>query len=172
MRKIVFILIIFFAFLLGLLFILLPSNKNSQLPKIFPTPTAYPAKTSGIGGQTISYVEGTAEKLVSKIENPSLTQNAQQIKDNLESTAKLNDGVLDTSPLYVMRFIFAFQLVQVEILTTDISSAKKAAVGWLESQGLDSKSICDLPVMFYLTAEVKEQITQTEPFDYLPEGCL
>jgi hypothetical protein len=152
----------------------LSRSPSQDIPTVFPTPTILPEKIIiKKQEQTIDYAPEAANRLVEKMESAILSQEAQKIKDVLESKALLHNGVISSSTLYIMRYIFAFDLVQIEIITTDTINAKKTAVEWLRSQGLDEKSICDLPVMFYLTAEVKDQMSSsTEPFDYLPEGCI
>jgi len=62
----------------------------------------------------------------------------------------------------------------VEIMTTDIAKAKKETVDWFLNNGFSQNFICDYPVDFYLSSEIKDKLMNNntnELFSSLAPGC-
>src|SRR5215203_1693622 len=67
-------------------------------------------------------------------------------------------GVLFSSPQLSIDYIRGPDVFQVEIRTTDLDRAKKQAVEWFIGQGFSRDAICNYPVVFYTSWDVKQSL--------------
>ena len=84
-----------------------------------------------------------------------------------------NSGTLYETPNIKIDYVYANTDVwEVEILTTDIASAKAEAVKWFLDNGLSQDFICNYPVEFYLNAQISQELSGTGiVFSPLAPGC-
>lgn len=143
-----------------------PSPKKTP-----PTPiqTAQP-QPSAATRPTVNY---QSDKLLEIVKTrPTLSTNDSQIKAKLITSLNNQSGILNQTNTYILEYVKTPNVFQIEILVTDFDKAKTDAVDWLESKGFSFEGICKLPVMFYLSKDVANQLRdQNIKFDPLPEGC-
>jgi hypothetical protein len=134
------------------------SSKNGPLPVITPYPTP----------------DLSAEKrLLNILEHPPvLSNNDSAVKIKILAPLNGQAGDIYHGPDVIISYLPAGNEFQGEILTTNIELAKKEAVDWLEKQGLSQEGICNLPIMFFLSADTaihfQNQDVLSSP---LPPGC-
>lgn len=149
-------------------------KKPGSLPPFFPTPT--PLARPPLSAQTqpaVPYVTGSGKRLLDKIERRELLSPADaSVKRNLITISLNGEKFLSVTVSYRMIYVPTFDIFQVELLSNDISSAKRRATEWFTDQGLSSEGVCNLPIMFYLNSEVANAMRNTNTvFNPLPERC-
>ena len=114
-------------------------------------------------------------KLNDLVQNKAVLPLAQnQIKQNLIASAMPNpDFNLIKTQDFSIDYIQALDEFQVEILTTNYKTAENEAVQYFRNQGLTDSSICNLPVSFYLSFSVMQQLggSQIVNVDSIPSFC-
>jgi hypothetical protein len=152
---------------------------NVQQKGITPVPVTTAAPTPTIppynGKPTVLYDSAAQDKLINSIkERKSLSQSDMVAKATIlaQLPAGQQSGILYTTPLMQIEYIHSADLFQVEILTTDLKSAKNAANVWFRARGISQEAICTLPVEFYLNYDIAKQLRQTNIiFSPLGNGC-
>ncbi len=129
--------------------------------------------STDITNQNISFDIKKRDQLVEKISNkPALSSSDQTVKRAVLAKIGNKSGYLEETPEYKTEYIKSVDLFQVEILTTDYSFAKVKATSWFKDQGFSQEGVCNLPVMFYLSAQTRSALKDKDiTFNYLPEGC-
>lgn len=140
-----------------------------------PTPIATPTISQANLRVPVRYDKASFDKLVDKVENKeqlSEVDSAAKAKILSLLPAGKTSGVLYSTPTIIIDYTSGVDLFQVEILTTNIESAKDEGVKWFREQGISQKGICDLPVDFYLNWEVANELRgKNITFSPLAEGC-
>jgi hypothetical protein len=80
-------------------------------------------------------------------------------------------GVVYRAADFTVDYVQNPDLFQVEVLITDTEKAKQEALDWFRNEGISQQGICNLPIDFYLNSDVKNQITNPDAFNPLPDGC-
>ncbi len=143
--------------------LILPPNSTNNGQPITPTLTSTP---------NINYLN--QDKLHELVTNKQLLSSDQnKIKQNLVNQALPNpDFNLTATNDFSIDYIQALDEFQVEILTTDYKTAENEAVQYFRAQGLSDNSICNLPVMFYLSYDVTQQLKgQNVSVNSIPDFC-
>ena len=165
--KIIMMILITTLIILSIIIFLLPKRQSNQLvePVITPTPIVY---SSG-------YLHALIPTLQAQVPVPFTCEGEKKLENLLvsrqplsstETTAKQNilqhmdvtTGIVFIQPTFQVDYISGLSEFQVEIQTTDIQAAKKDAIAWFASQGLQANSLCKLPVMFYLNFTVAHEL--------------
>jgi hypothetical protein len=180
------ILIIFAVILLSIViaiayFAFIPVDPADNIPA-----TPNPTRSQNQSGQDrpsnetktnppIQYEETSAQKMLDRLSKRiPLSQSDQTARTKVLSLLPAGQvsGVLYRSQTVIIDYTNAADQFQAEILTVDISQAKNDATTWLKSQGLSQQGICNLPVVFYLSRNVLNQLRDKNYiFNPLAEGC-
>jgi cell division septation protein DedD len=180
------ILIIFAVILLSIViaiayFVLAPVDQIDDTPTI-PNPTQSQIRSGQerLPNETktnppIQYEAGSAQKMIDRLNNRiPLSQSDQAARSKALSLLPEGElsGVLYRSQTVIIDYTNAADQFQVEILIVDIAQAKNDATIWLRSQGFSQQGICNLPVVFYLSRNVLNQLRDKNYiFNPLAEGC-
>jgi hypothetical protein len=121
----------------------------------------------------VQYNEDAQQQLVDKINHkPTLEFSDQKAKQILLASLNNQSGIAYQSPQITIGYLKTGDFFQVEILTTNIQTAKDEANVWFRAQGLSQKGICNLPVQFFLNWNIANQLrNQNIIFNPLPQGC-
>jgi hypothetical protein len=153
---------------------------TKMVPPIPPTSTPQPARTSD---NQLSPVESTyptidqtsdpEKRLIDKVANRvPLSAQDRQARNKLLTIDQSQTGSIYETSAYTIEYIQSPDLFKVEIMTPDITSAKKQAVQWFISKGFTLQGLCDLPLSFYLNFDIAKQYRDGQvKFNPLPEGC-
>lgn len=170
MKKIIILIIIvctiYLIFVLTNVFTKLSSRQKgvSNSPTLFPTPTPLVAQPevnlSSPDNKLIQAIEN--RQTLSATDSAAKTAIITALNNQPGSPAKTDDYRIDYLP--------AGDLFMVEILTTNYQQAKQDAINWFLTHGFTQDGICKLPVQFYLTRDVQNQLKLTN-FNPLPDGC-
>jgi hypothetical protein len=185
-KKEYFILIIFAIILLGIVITIayFALSPVEQVDDSSTTPS--PTRSQNQSGQNdllnetkthppIQYEQNSAQKMLDRLNNRiPLTQIDQAAKSKVLSLLPAGQlsGVLYRSQTVIVDYTNAADQFQAEILTVDIAQAKNDATTWFRSQGFSQQAICNLPVVFYLSRDVLNQLRgKNYIFNPLAEGC-
>jgi hypothetical protein len=151
-------------------FRVLPSKMNKKVT----TPTTIP--TQAVITPSIGPTQAKAQQnLVERFENrTSLSAGDKLAKQHIIGLlpAGVASGTVHESSTIRIDYVKSADLLQVEILTTDIAAAKAEATSWLQAQGMSKPGMCYAPIQFYLNFDVKQELKQQNiDFNPLPEGC-
>jgi len=161
---------------------LLTSFINPSDPKIAPTPIANlrPTKVATPSGpikpQTnppVRYNKLTTKKMLDKLNRrtPLSTQD-ESTKQRIIRSINNKPSILRTDITFRVEYISGPDLFMVEIRTVDIGKGKLDAKNWLISQGFTTQGACELPVVYYLSGSVAQQLRDLGiTFSPLAEGC-
>ena len=121
-------------------------------------------------------ISPSSEILVSPVkDNEPLSQADEQAKKSLliNSLDGVNQsGIVYKSSQVQIEYVASANGFQAEILTSQIASAKTETETWFRSEGISQRGICDLPLLFYLSADVKADLpTNDSQVSLLPDGC-
>ncbi|MGH7203961.1 MAG: hypothetical protein ACREHC_05955 [Candidatus Levyibacteriota bacterium] len=169
--------IILVLIVMGILLVIGNSQRTSQQNKYIPTPSPKPTPTVAPfdGKPPVTYDDKAEENLLERFENRQpLSHDDVVAKTNILSLLPTGQqsGALYYNSDISIEYIHSADLFQVEILTTDIKSAKDEANMWLRSHGLSQQAICTLPVEFYLNYGIANQLRQSNiTFSPLGNGC-
>lgn len=149
--------------LLALLFSSTPKlNKSSN--KINPSPP-----------KSIQQKDNPYTRLLNTLENrPTLNPKDQQAKEQILSfwSPDNQPGNIYITELYAIDYLKSADYFQVEIRTANINQAKSEAYNWFLEHGMSKEGVCNLPVQFYLSSEVKLYLQRPSiDINPLPEGC-
>jgi len=140
-------------------------NKNNPSPTLADTNSIPP----------VHYDDAGQASLLDKVEKrqPLSTDDAA-IKTIILSLLPSGEqsGTLYQSENVSIDYLFAPDVFQVEILTTNIDQAKKEAHNWFLTKGLSQKAICNYPVQFYINFDIAQQLRgKNIDFNPLAPGC-
>lgn len=147
-----------------------PSQKKvvTPPPVVLSSPT--PVSSAPV---IISYDNQKRDQLVDKIAGKKvLSSQDKHIKSQVLAALDGKSGVVDSEEGYTIIYLKAPDIFQVEISTINYQIAKEKATEWFKLQGFSFSGICNLPVQFYLSAQVKYKLKDKDiNFNPLPEGC-
>jgi hypothetical protein len=107
------------------------------------------------------YDEKSDEKLLDLIRNRRAISNADLLAKSkiltLLPQGKVSGVIHETRNIRI-DYTQSADLFQVEIITTDITEAKDEANTWFKEQGFSQEGICSLPVGYYVSYVVADQI--------------
>lgn len=154
-----------------------PSPISSRKPvptPILPTPVEKPLlepKTTTSFPQI--FEKDSVEKNYQRIINKQpLTANEQEIKSRLLQTTRGESGLIDETDLFRVEYLKSADYFMVQITNNQVVQAKKSATGWFLDQGFSQEGVCNLPVVLYLTTNVRDYLEQNNlKFSPIPEGC-
>jgi hypothetical protein len=165
--------------ILGILVVLAKqTNTTKQTAGGTPTSAPVPTTTSAPldGKPPVYYNEKAEDKLLDAIKKKqTLSHDDVVAKANILASLPpgQQSGVIYSNSDISIEYIHSADLFQVEILTTDIQTAKNEANVWLRAQGLSQQAICTLPVEFYLNFDIANQLRQSNiTFNPLGNGCI
>ncbi len=140
------------------------SKQKEQSRTITPTSTTKPVTT---------YNRQATSLLVDKFHNRQpLSQEVQTSKQVLVNKAKASPEPLQKTPTFAVQYMKNIDAFMVEIKVIDIAKAKEDTRQWFLSQGIDSVSMCNLPVVFFLNSSVARQLRPLHiVFNPLLETC-
>jgi hypothetical protein len=157
----------------GIVFVL-TSNTPSQQPAPRISPTPRPILENFVIPPPI-YNQRAQDRLLQKIVNRKpLVQSDTDAKAKILTLlpAGQKSGIIHQTNTITIDYTKSPDLFQVEIFTTNINSAKTEANNWFLSQGMSQQGICDLPVDFYLSWDVVQQLYgKYVSFSPMAPGC-
>lgn len=172
--------IVFGLILMGIVFLIsyfALSQSRPEPQSIAPTPTLIPTSTVSQSGTEpqVRFDKEAQQRLLEKVnKRPPLSVADKAAKEKILSklpAGKLS-GILYETTNTNIEYVSSADLFMVEIKTIDVAQAKADANVWFRSQGISQKGICDLPVMFYLNAQVLENIHNINiQFSPVGTGC-
>ncbi|MGI8420163.1 MAG: hypothetical protein ACR2LN_06010 [Candidatus Levyibacteriota bacterium] len=169
--------IILVLIVLGILLVIGKSHRASQQTTSTPPPipTSAPTPAPLNGHPPVMYEQRAMDKILKAIEDrKTLSQDDVVAKANILSLLPpgQQSGSLYYNSDISIEYIHSADLFQVEVLTTDIKTAKDEANVWLRAHGLSQEAICILPVEFYLNYDIANQLRQSNiTFSPLGNGC-
>ncbi len=171
-NKVILIAVILLAITVALSMFLIKPKQATKTPPL-PVQQNSPDSNITLSPQRISFNLEKRDKLIELMnDKPSLSSADLAVKNNILAKINNQSGYLQETDEYKIEYIKSGDLFQVELLVTEHSFAKIKAQSWFETQGFSNQAICNLPIMFYLSAEAKAQLTDKDiNFNYLPEGC-
>lgn len=165
---IIFIIVVFIAvsFFQG-------GSQNTPNPAL---PTKAPGSSNNSGNQVVAPVQWDSKKseeLVDAADNrESLSQNGTAAKQKLIALVNNVSGTVYVSQAISIDYIKTPDLFQVQINTGDVAQAKQEAVNYMITQGFSKDDLCKLPLSFYLSPQVSQQLQETQDtFNPRPDGC-
>lgn len=155
------------GFMILIIIILARSSSSTEQTKELPIITNRPANS------TINYENGTQSRLLETLTGErKLTDEDLLAREKITSSIPEKSGTLLTTPNVRLDYLATPDFFQAEILSANVTLAKKEAVDWILSQGISSSGICDLPIMFYLgQIPADELIKSRQTFSPLAPGC-
>lgn len=122
---------------------------------------------------TFRYYEEGRDQLLNIIKSrPKLSESDRFIREKIIASIGNKSGYILESADYKIEYIKAPDIFHIEILSSNITSAKTEASEWFYNQGLSKEGLCVLPVMFYLSRQVTENLSgSVVEINLLPEGC-
>lgn len=174
-KKILFVsLIILTLLFLFFIYLVLSGIKSSQPPtngQTTPAPTeSLPPNEST--NSVVPYKPGGVERVADIIRSKQSLSDAGNAKKTGLIVLADSAGIIQTTQDYTLQYIPSLDIFQIQILTTDISTAKQEAITWFSNQGISDADICNLPVIFYLNGNVAIQLEGTNVvFNPLPDIC-
>ncbi len=170
--------LIFLALTLGIIVLVIAILAFSTKPaqqSIPATPTATPTPIETKTNPPVKYDQSAQDKLLDRVQHRrQLTNEDASTKTKILSLLPQGEqsGILFQSTNIIIDYTHSADIVQVEILITDIQQAKAEANIWFRSQGMSQQGICDLPVMFYLNFDVATKLRGSNvQFSPLPNSC-
>lgn len=162
--------------IIAMAFLTLSPRETEQGPSPTPiAPNQTPRSPQTKTNPPIQYEQDATKRMLDKLNTrPPLTPSDTAARKKILSFLPSGQisGVLYNSPTVTIDYTSAADQIQVEILTVDIAQAKRDATSWLRSQGLSQRGICDLPVVFYLSSDVLNQVRNKNfTLSPLAEGC-
>jgi hypothetical protein len=151
-----------------------PSTPSRPISTPGPTAirvTSIPKKTQT--NPPVLYNKHTTKKMLDKLKNrtPLSTQD-ESTKQRIIRSINNKPSVLRTDITFRVEYISGPDLFMVEIRTVDIGKGKLDAKNWLISQGFTTQGACELPVVYYLSGSVAQQLRDLGiTFSPLAEGC-
>jgi hypothetical protein len=171
--------VVLILIIIGILVVLARQTSTTRQQGSGRTPTSKPVPTTTSaplnGRPQVYYNEKAEDKLLDAIKQKK-TLSHDDVVAKAKILATLPPGQQSGSLYYnadiSIEYIHSADLFQVEILTTDIKTAKDEANVWLRARGLSQNAICTLPVEFYLNYDIANQLRQsTSTFNPLANGC-
>ena len=102
----------------------------------------------------------------------SLSQANIRVRRTLIQSLGDKSGVLQNNENYLIEYLKTPDYFMVEIKKREIEAIKQEVLNWFISQGLDTEGFCNLPVVFYLSTELNEQLrNEGVEFNPIPVGC-
>lgn len=82
-------------------------------------------------------------------------------------------GVLQNNENYMIEYLKTPDYFMAEIKKREIEAIKQEVLNWFISQGLSTEGFCNLPVVFYLSSAVNDQLrSEGVEFNPIPVGCI
>ena len=104
--------------------------------------------------------------------HPALSLSDAQAKQNLIASFAPDQDPVYMTDEFKISYIRTYDMFQVEIETTDIKKAETDVVAWFAARGISKDGVCKIPVQFYPTFSIDQQLRQqgieTPP---LADGC-
>ena len=153
-----------------------PSKRSGSVPTLtslggFPSFVPSPLATH----PQINYDPAADRQIDNEIEHKRpLSPNDQQAKIKvlkLLPAGQINGLVYETD---MFRIVYGSTLgvFYVEVTTSNYDEAKNEAVQWFRGMGFSQDAICNVPIMFYLNAEIADVLKEYNPtLSSLPPGC-
>ncbi len=151
------------------------SSLITPTPESFPS-ISYPSPTPNDErvDETV-YDTKSLDRVVEKVENRKpLSESDAAVKGKVLSLLPQGEtsGTLYASSNIIIDYIYGDpDHFQVEIITTDITQAKNEGIKWFVGQGFSQDFTCNYPVAFYLSFDVKNQLSNSTLFSALPPNC-
>lgn len=144
---------------------------------IIPTEPDYTNDLTQQNPLLVKYDEQASKRLFNKVLNrQALSQSDMNIKT--KTLKALLPENTSSGNLYISNNIkidYTYgntDVWEVEVLSTDISSAKDEAVKWFLDQGFSQDFICNYPVEFYLNIDISQELSSSGViFNPLAPGC-
>lgn len=169
---IIIVLIISAVTLVGVLNSVLFGPSQKKTPSLLPVTQMSPLPTH-INPSIITYNNQKRDQLVDKIAGKkTLSSQDLDVKNKILKKFNNESTVIYKESGFMIIYLATPDIFQVEISTINYQLVKTKATEWFKTQGFSLDGICNLPVMFYLSAEVKNQLKDKDiNFNPLPEGC-
>lgn len=164
-----------FIIVLGIIFMMQKaSRQNNNSSYSQPTPIS--------GNQTlqitpvkppVEYQKGSIDREVNAItDRRAMSSSDTATREKLIQITGGVSGILTQSNNYTIKYVKPLDVFESEIISTDITGAKREVIAWFENQGISGDGICKLPVTFYLNRTTAEQLHgKGIIFNPLPDGC-
>ncbi len=146
-----------------------PTPSNSDI-----SPQASPSPAFEQEGNVVYDIEASKKMWETFYKKPALSADDEAAKRNLlfSILRGIESGVVYESSNVRVEYIKTADIFQATILTANIDKAKEETEVFFLNNGLTTKALCDIPLMFGLDPFV-EDLIQGSPiiFDPLPAGC-
>ncbi len=170
MKKILVIIlgvIMFMLILLGVTFLESLKKKNEPKAKT-PSPTAVKINTRKVISN-----DSAKKALEIAMEKPTLKQKDLFIKNSIASKLTEPVSVVYQTDLVQVKYVKGPNDFEAKITSTQVEEAKNQTIQYFRGQGLSNDGICKLPLVFYPSIEIKEQLaSEGKTFSLLPDFCL
>ncbi len=181
---VVLLVLLLIAFLLRLIF----SSPKSSIPPVIDVPKASFSPSPRIVGQpfpsvisstpsaqikSLVYKPGELTKDYERISShPPLSSADQTVKTNLLRPLNSQSGVVASTNQFRIEYVKSPDLFMIEVRSINPNIGKNAAEQYLKDQGLSTSGVCNLPVLFYLSQQVQDDlISKGQTFNPIPTGC-
>lgn len=159
----------------GYTFLTMRQSQKGAIPQSSqpnPSPQTLRGVTPTSSPQLI-YQGSSQEQIINKTkDHPALQESDITAKTKLKALANPNTGIVNTNSDFEISYIPTFDLIQVELRSTDIESAKQAAENYLLGVGFSKQGVCDFPTQFYLNQSVATQLpNNSPPFKQTADWC-
>ncbi len=165
--------IVLIVFLFSLFLAFLPQSPPQQ---IVPTPTVTAPSIDELNPETnppVKYSEKQTDKLLQKVaQKTPLSETNLAVKKSIINNMNPNAETVFVTPQFRIEYIKTPDVFMVDILDTNVTTAKKAAVDWFLQKGLSPAAICTMPVTFYLSPAAAAALRgKPTVFSPLADGC-
>lgn len=123
--------------------------------------------------QPLVYSPGQLKKDYDRINNKkTLSERDSSVREQLVSKADDKSGIITENTQFKLEYISSPNLFMVEVRSSDPEFGKDAAEIYLKNQGLSEQGLCNLPIIFYLSQSVQNDLlSKGETFNPIPEEC-
>lgn len=171
-------------FVIVVIFITIALNAKNNAPQstIIPVPTEIPqsAVTKAPTPSQITptpqniFDNKTVKKELDLLENRQALSSSDITTKNLLINSLPTDGeTIHETDTYTILYVKSLDEFQVEVTTTDIQQTRNDSVNWFLSQGMSHEGICKLPLTYFTTNQIYQQLKAQGIKDVAPlaDGC-
>lgn len=160
--------IIFILLLIGITFL------ESLKTKRAVTETTTPSPVTSSSSYKKIYKPNEAQKILENaINKPTLPPNDLAIRNSIVATLPQPVTTIFKTDLVEVRYVKGPNDFEGKITSVRVNEAKNQVITFFRDKGLSNEGICNLPLVFYPSLEIKTQFEQEgKTFTFLPDFCL
>ncbi|HSW88085.1 MAG TPA: hypothetical protein VLG12_02890 [Candidatus Saccharimonadales bacterium] len=143
-----------------------PKSMPQNQHVLTPTPIQNATNNTGTNRtpllpSTKTNTESTFEKRIDQ--RPVLSASDTIAKQTAIVSIKQNPDAIYETNEYKIMYIESYDMFQVEISTTNVKQAEDDVLAWFTTKGISKDAVCKIPVEFYLSFSLKQQLNQGVP---------